>query len=80
MPGMRVGGKRMIRGARVGVGPVRCVGAGVGTTTVPPSTGTMVASALRGKKGLYESGVTVAVSSAVFGEQAVTSKAKTDHV
>jgi hypothetical protein len=34
----------------------------VGTTTVPASTGTIVASALNGTKGLYESGVAVAVA------------------
>jgi hypothetical protein len=79
---MRVGGKWIVRGASVGVGPLRCVGARVGITTVPSSTGTTVASALKGKKGLYESGVTVAVavSSTLFKEQEVTSNANMNHV
>jgi len=79
-PGMRVGGNSILRGASVGVGPVRWVGAAVGSTTVPASTGITVASLLSGTKGLYAPGVTVAVSSTVLWEQEVTSNVTIIHV
>ena len=59
----------------MGVDPARLVGAAVGTITVPASTGTMVASAPRGIKGLYESGVPVAVASPSPEAQAEANKA-----
>ena len=67
----------MLRWANVGVGPARLVGAAVGITTVPASTGTVVASAPSGTKGLYESGVAVAVAVAAPspGAQAEANKA-----
>lgn len=65
----------MLTGASVGVGPVCLVGAGVGITTVPFSTGMIVALELNGTKGSYASGVNVAVDSGTLGAQAETSKA-----
>ncbi len=62
-------------GSSVGVGSVRLVGAGVGITTVPSSTGMIVALLLNSTKGSYVSGVAVAVASGVPGVQVETNKA-----
>lgn len=61
----------------MGVGFVRLVGAGVGITTVPSSTGMIVALLLNGTKGSYASGVAVAVAvaSTASEAQAETNKA-----
>ena len=63
-----------MKGASVGVGPVRLVGTMLGTMTVPLTTGTTVALSPNGTKGLYPSGVAVEFSPLVVPLQAETSK------